>query len=188
MVSILTNKDAYPTLSRTFDVAAAFHSVIEVLHDLENILGDGHTRLYNTIRDLVIKKWGRSFVGLSAKTFGLTPRRIGQILGDKGDNEKKLLEVINGKPRQIRTGKEDSQTWVNKLNDVLVKKSGEKSEALRSRWQKMEIYELFVKGWNAECLDRQISHDPSLIDKAIAAKAPTRFQKNLGIVGVQASQ
>ena len=95
MVSILTNKDAYPTLSRTFDVAAAFHSAIEVLHDLENILGDGHTRLYNTIRDLVIKKWGRSFVGLGAKTFGLTPRRIGQILGDKGDNEKKLLEVIN---------------------------------------------------------------------------------------------
>ena len=43
----------------------------------------------------------------------------------------------------------------------------------------MELYELFVKGWNAECLDRQISHDPSLIDKAIAAKTPTRFQKNI---------
>ena len=91
MVSIVANKDAYPTLSRTFDVAAAFHSVIEVLHDLENILGDGHTRLYNTIRDLVIKKWGRSFVGLSAKTFGLTPRRIGQILVTRVTTRKNFL-------------------------------------------------------------------------------------------------
>ena len=85
MVSIVANKDAYPTLSRTFDVAAAFHSVIEVLHDLENILGDGHTRLYNIIRDLVIKKWGRS------KTFGLTPRRIGQILVTRVTTRKNFL-------------------------------------------------------------------------------------------------
>ena len=156
-------------------MANALELVIEALGTIEEILSDGHTRLFNTIRDTIIKRWGRKFTKLSSKTFNLTERRVGQILADSSDIEQKITDILDGKKREFRSGSEDPKYWVNKLNDVLVKKSGEKSETLRSRWGKLEIYELFVKGWHAETLDRQIVNDLSLVAKAQSAKSPTRF-------------
>ena len=179
MMSILNNRTNYPTIVSSFEMTTAFQLILVVLGEIQEILSDGHTRLYNVIRDIIIRKWGKKFVGLSSKTFKLTERRICQILADKGDVEQKMTDILDGKHRQYRTGKEDPSFWINKLNDVLVKKSGEKSETLRSRWGKMELYELFVKGWYAESLDKQIIADSSLIDKAIDAKKPTRFQTNI---------
>ena len=143
-------------------------------------MGHGHTRLFNTIRNMFLKKWVSKYADLGARTFGITKRRVKQILQDDDDEEQKLMDLLdNKKKREYRSGKEDPHLWVNKLNDVLVKKSGERSETLRSRWGKLELYELFVKGWYAECLDRQISNDPSLIESAKKSENPTRFQRNI---------
>ena len=56
IISILKHKDMYPTLIMTFDMANALELVIEALGTIEEILSDGHTRLFNTIRDTIIKR------------------------------------------------------------------------------------------------------------------------------------
>ena len=180
MLKILRNRKMFPTIIKAFDATKLLEITIDVIKNLERTMGNGHKILFNTIRDMFIKSWGRDFIDLSMKTFGISDRRIRQILRDERDNEEKLMNMLdNKKKREYRSGKEDPQYWINKLNDVLVKKSGERSETLRSRWQKMELYELFVKGWYAECLDRQIINDPALIDDAMKAENPTRFERNI---------
>ena len=173
ILSIIEHKEMYPTLTRTFEMTTALDEIIVALRTVEEMLSDGHKRLFNTIRDTIIKKWGRKLVKLSSKTFNLTERRIGQILADSSDLEQKMTDILDGRKRQFRPGSEDPSYWVNKLNDVLVKKSGEKSETLRSRWGKLEIYEHFVNGWYAETLDRQIVNELSLVEKAQSAKSST---------------
>ena len=101
IISILKHKDMYPTLIMTFDMANALELVIEALGTIEEILSDGHTRLFNTIRDTIIKRWGKKFMKLSSKTFNLTERRAGQILADSSDIEQKITDILDGKKRQF---------------------------------------------------------------------------------------
>ena len=67
MMSILNNRTNYPTIVSSFEMTTAFQLILVALGEIQEILSDGHTN--NVIRDIIIRKWGKKFVGLSSKTF-----------------------------------------------------------------------------------------------------------------------
>jgi len=158
------------------------------MKDLDN---NTNNPTFKIVRDFIIKGLGLASLGWLSDTFlkegfglGALRNKVSSGVSVKGSVSG--LKVLDRKPSVVddegiehRRIRYRVDLWVSQLKDELAYKSGGEHRPYRTHKQRQGLYRYFTWSLFPLALYRQIQDDPSLVQEAESAEAPSTFLRNI---------